>query len=171
MNKYIILLLFLFCAPYQAQAYIATLDGLPRPDYIEYFDIEQEDGSVYGISRKETFFIDVNGDGKKDKIIRERFETMTAHGYYFYDIELHNGKKLEIPSFRTVEGADCFLQIYKFQFSPFAIIKASRPLGEESWIQPTAVKIETYELKGDKLVKISEINTAPICDVRDLLES
>jgi hypothetical protein len=143
--------------------------GLPeKPDYIENFPSEDENYD-YGITQKETFFIDINNDGKKDKITRGRFSNITAHGYTFYEIWLNDGTKLEVPSFRTSEGADCFSQAYKFQFEPFLLTKASRPWGEESFIQPTPAKIETFQIIDDKLERISETSGGIICDVRKLL--
>lgn len=146
--------------------------GLPKiPDKEENFDItEDEDaGTVYGVSNIDTFYIDINDDGIKDKIMRGYFATMTAHGYSFYKMELSNGKELDLSDFRTVEGADCFLQVYKFQFNPFVLTKVSRPLGEESWVQPTKAKIEKYKIVNDKLEKVSEKSVGKICDVRELL--
>jgi hypothetical protein len=142
--------------------------GLPKtPNETEYFDIFESDGTVYGISHKDTFFIDVNADNKLDKIIRGRFDTMTAHGYTFYEIYLNNGK--QAAKFRTLEGADCFLEAYKFQLEPFIITKVLRPLGNESWEQPTQAKIEKYKIMNNKLEKISEKSSGVICDVRKLL--
>jgi hypothetical protein len=144
-------------------------DGLVMPVHVEYSNAEDEDGMVYGIIKKETFSIDMNNDGEKAEVTRGRFDTGTAHGYTFYEMKLQDGKKLDIPDFRTVEGADCFLQAYKFYFAPFFIRKAYRPLGEESWIQPTQSKIEEYRIIDGKIQKISEIPTPPVCDVRELL--
>ncbi len=144
--------------------------GLPKtPDNIESFDIteDEESGTFYGTSNIDTFYIDINNDERKDAIKRGTFVTMTAHGYTFYEIYLNNGKR--IAEFRTIEGADCFLQVYKFQFNPFILTKASRPLGEESWIQPTKSKIEKFQIIDDKLEKISEDSGPTICDVRELL--
>jgi hypothetical protein len=143
--------------------------GLPEhPDKTEIFDVETDDGYPYGISHKDTFLIDVNNDGKKDKIIRGRFSNITAHGYDFYEIYLHDGTKIDFADFRTVEGADCFLQGYEFQLEPFVIIKASRKIGDD-WVEPTEAIIEKYQIVGDKLKQISKKSGGTICDVRSLL--
>ena len=172
MNKYL-LLIIIFCAG--CGGYVCELcenpynvtDGLPKPDHTEYFDISEGNGDVYGVHSIGTFYIDINNDGKKDKIKRGHFVTMTAHGYDFYEIELHNGKKLDLPGFRTIEAAECFLQFYHFQFEPeFQLTKISRPLGKESWTQLTPIKIEKFKIINDKLEKISTKSHKPMCDVR-----
>ncbi len=73
-----------------------------------------------------------------------------------------------MPSFRTVEGADCFLQAYKFQFNPFMLIKASRLFGE-GYAEPSKAKIEKFEIIDGELKKASETDGGIICDVRELL--
>lgn len=169
---FIIILCCTSCAKAPVYVDYDNIDyGLPKtPDKKEYFDVEnKKDGDVYGVSNIDTFYIDINDDGKKDKITRGCFANISAHGYTFYKMELSNGKKLEMSDFRTFEGADCFLQAYKFQFNPFILTKVSRPLGEESWVQPTKAKIEKYKIVNDKLEKISEKSVGKICDVRELL--
>lgn len=170
---FIIILCCTSCAKVPVYIDYDNMDyGLPKtPDKKEYFDIteDKEQGTVYGISNIDTFYIDINDDGKKDKITRGQFVTMTAHGYTFYKMELNNGKELNMPDFRTFEGADCFLQAYKFQFNPFILTKVSRSLGEESWVQPMPAKIETFKIIDDKLEKVSEKSVDKICDVRELL--
>ncbi len=144
--------------------------GLPEiSDQTETFNIEESDGSVYGISRKDTYFIDVNHDGKKDKLIRGRFSNMTAHGYTFYEIYLHDGTKIDFPDFRTVEGADCFLQSYKFRIKPFEITKVSRPMGQD-WTDPTNALVERYIIFNKRAEREFIMKThKPVCDVRALL--
>jgi hypothetical protein len=161
----------LFCASCASKPVYINHDnmdyGLPKvPDEKEIFNIETENWDIYGISSIETFYIDVNNDGKKDKIIRGRFSNISAHGYDFYEIYSDNGT--EIAKFRTVEGADCFLEAYKFQFNPFLLIKASRPW-HKTWATPMPAKIERYQIIDDKLEKISETVGGIICDVRELL--
>ena len=146
--------------------YIRPDDGLTKPNKTEIFCPVDKDGIIYGITRKDIFTVDVNNDGKKDKITRGRFDTMTAHGYTFYDIELSNGEKLN--QLRTLESAECFLEFYRFQLSPFVITKYSRPLGADSWFQPTESKIETFVINGDKLEKTSEKKAGVVCDVSKL---
>lgn len=159
----------IFCASCTKPVYHTynISDGLLIPDSTEVLNPIDKNGIVYGITKSEIFFIDINDDRRKDKIIRERFSTGTAHGYTNYKIELDNGEK--IGEFKTFEGADCFLTAYKFQFNPFIITKVSRPLGGESWNQPAQSKIEQFEILDDKLEKISETDGPSICDVRELL--
>ena len=169
LTKYFsILLLCASCAKNSAYIDYDRMDyGLPKtPDKEERFDVETGDGYPYGVSHKDTFFIDINNDGKKDKIIRGRFSTWSAHGYTFYEIYSSNGK--QDAKFRTLEAAECFLEAYKFQFDPFVLTKASRPW-KETWITPTHAKIEKFQIINDKLEKISEKSVGKICDVRELL--
>jgi hypothetical protein len=161
----------LFCASCASDSVYIDYDnmdyGLPKiPDKEEFFDVETDDGDIYGVSHLATYFIDINNDSKKDKIIRGYFSVISAHGYAFYELYLNNGEK--IAEFRTVEGADCFLEAYKFQFNPFVLTKASRPWSE-TWATPTPTKIEKYKIIDDKLEKVSEKSGPEICDVRELL--
>ena len=137
-------------------------DGLPIPDKTETFDLLDE----YGTKQIDTFYIDINNNGTKDTIKRGRFVTGTAHSYTFYDIYLDNGKKLE--RLTTHEGADCVLRAYKFQIQPFVITSASRNLGID-YTEPTKAKIETFEIKNNKIESVSSKDHSPICDVRHLL--
>lgn len=137
-------------------------DGLPEPDKTETFDLPDE----YGTKQMDTFYIDINNNGTKDTIKRGRFVTGTAHSYTFYDIYLDNGKKLE--RLTTHEGADCVLRAYKFQIQPFVITSASRNLGID-YTEPTKAKIETFEIKNNKIESVSSKDHSPICDVRHLL--
>jgi hypothetical protein len=142
--------------------------GLPeKSDIVERIDMKKKDGTIYGTTKKDTFFIDINNDSKKDKIIRGQFSNMVDILYTFYEIYLDNGER--IAEFRTLEVYECFLGAYKFQFDPFMLTKASRPFGEESWTQPTKAKIERYQIINDKLEKTSEAAAGTICDVRELL--
>ncbi len=144
-----------------------TYYNLPeQPDATQVFDLSQNDN--YGISHIDTFYIDINDNKKADTINRGRFVTGTAHGYTFYEIILDNGDK--IADFRTIESADCALQAYKFQFNPFVIIKASRPLSDKGWTIETATTIEKYKLNGNRLEKFHEHNAGNICDVNELLQ-
>ena len=137
-------------------------DGLPKPDKTEVFDLPED----YGTKQIDTFYIDVNNDSIKDTIKRGRFVTGTAHSYTFYDIYLADGKLL--THLTTLEGADCILRAYKFQMQPFVITSASRPVGKD-YIEPTKAKVETFEIKTDKIESVSVKEHNPICDVRYLL--
>ncbi|MDR1207126.1 MAG: hypothetical protein LBK26_01800 [Rickettsiales bacterium] len=170
MKKYLLVFVILCCscAEQNCDIYYGTPDndGLMHPEQIRKFCPVDKNGILEGVTHKEIFDVDLNNDGKKDRIIRGRFSNMTAHGYTFYEIELHNGEK--VADFRTVEGADCFLKAYKFQFEPFILTKASRAW-KETWATPTPAKIERYVIVDDKLEKISEVSGGVICDVRELL--
>ena len=138
-------------------------DGLPQPDKTEMFDLSADN---YGIKQIDTFYIDVNNNGIKDTIKRGRFVTGTAHSYTYYDIYLDNGKKLE--RLTTLEGADCVLRAYKFQIHPFVITSASRNVGAD-YMEPTKAKVDTLEIKNDKIESVSSKEHSQICDVRYLL--
>lgn len=140
-------------------------DGLPKPNSIECFNTNTSDGYDYGVTSKETFLIDIDNDGKEDKIIRGTFSNITAHGYTFYEIYLRDK---EIAEFKTTESADCSLTTYKFQFEPFSLTKISRPLGDKSWEQPTKTTIEKFKVSDFGLEKISEKYGPKICDVKEL---
>ncbi|MDR1207433.1 MAG: hypothetical protein LBK26_03405 [Rickettsiales bacterium] len=165
-------LIFLFCAACAGRPTYVDYDkmdyGLPKtPDKEEIFNVETENLDVYGVSNIDTFYIDISDDGKKDKIIRGYFANISAHGYTFYEIYLNNGE--QVARFRTLEGADCFLEAYKFQFEPFILTKASRSW-KDTWATPTPAKIEKYKITNNKLEKISEKSGGIICDVRELLQ-
>ncbi len=154
----------LLCAACSRQVeYTADFsDGLPKPDKTEVFDLPED----YGTKQIDTFFIDINNDGKQDTIKRGRFVTGTAHSYTFYDIYLNNGKLL--THLTTLEGADCILRAHKFQTQPFLITSASRDVGKD-YTEPTKAKVETFEIKNDKIESVSVKKHSPICDVRYLL--
>lgn len=159
--SFLVLLFFTACSKQVEYTGIFS-DGLPEPDKTETFDLPDE----YGIKQIDTFYIDVNNNGIKDTIKRGRFVTGTAHSYTFYDIYLDNGKKLE--RLTTLEGADCVLRAYKFQMQPFLITSASRSVGKD-YMEPTKAKVETFEIKNNKITSISNKEHRPICDVRYLL--
>lgn len=138
-------------------------DGLPTPDKTATFDLSD---SQYGIEKIDTFFIDINDNGKPDTITRERFVTGTGHAYTTYQMTLDNG--IQLANLKTHEGADCILTAYKFYFDPFTIVKASRPLGSD-YTEPTKAKLEKFQIKDNKLEMTSEKNHKSICDVRYLL--
>ena len=138
-------------------------DGLPEPNKTEIFDLSDEH---YGVERIDTFYIDINDNQKPDTITKGRFITGTAHAYTCYNITLDDGTKLD--ELRTIEGADCILQAYKFSFDPFTIVKATRQPGND-YIEPTKAKLETFKTNHNKLDKVSEKNYNAVCDVRSLL--
>lgn len=138
-------------------------DGLPPPHKTKTFDLSD---NQYGIAQIDTFFIDINNNGKPDTIIRERFVTGTAHAYTTYKITLDNG--IQLANLKTHEGADCVLTAYKFYFNPFTVLKAYRTV-KNDYVEPTKAKLEKLKIINDKLEKTSEKNRSPICDVRYLL--
>lgn len=138
-------------------------DGLPEPNKTEIFDLSDEQ---YGVERVDTFYVDINNNQKPDTITKGHFITGTAHAYTFYNITLDDGTKLD--ELRTIEGADCVLQAYKFSFKPFMVMKTSRQLGND-YIEPTKAKLETFKMNTNRLDKISEKNYNAVCDVRSLL--
>ena len=161
LNKSFVLLLCVACSS-QVEYTGVFSDGLPKPDKTEVFDLPDN----YGTKQIDTFFIDINNDGKKDTVKRGRFVTGTAHSYTFYDMYLDNGELL--TRLTTLEGADCVLHAYKFQLQPFIIISASRPVGED-YAEPTKAQVETFRINNDKLEPLSTKKHCPICDVRYLL--
>lgn len=161
LNKCFVLFLCVACSS-QVEYIDDFSDGLPTPDKTEVFDLPDD----YGTKQLDTFFIDINNDGKKDTIKRGRFVTGTAHSYTFYDLYLDNSELL--TRLTTHEGADCILRAYKFQMRPFVIISASRPLGQD-YAEPTKAKVETFEIRNSKIESISNKEYRPICDVRYLL--
>ena len=99
-------------------------DGLINPDSAEKYQLDEYGA---GISERDIFNRDINGDGRMDRITRTRNENGTSHFYYQYKIELNeNGKFVDITpdGFRTTEGAECALQKLQFVFNPdFQVIK------------------------------------------------
>jgi len=162
MNKIIIILLLCVACSSQVEYTGDFSDGLPKPDKTEIFDLPED----YGIKQIDTFYLDINNNGKKDTIKRGRFVTGTAHSYTFYDIYLDNGELL--THLTTLEGADCVLRAYKFQLQPFMITSASRPVGKD-YMESTKAKVEKFEIKNNKLESVSYKQHGSICDVRYLL--
>lgn len=159
--RYFVLLVCVACSK-QVEYTGDFSDGLPKPDKTEVFDLPED----YGTKQIDTFYLDINKDGKKDIIKRGRFVTGTAHSYTFYDIYLDNGERL--IRLTTQEGADCVLRAYKFQMQPFMITSASRSVGKD-YMEPTKAKVETFEIKNNKITSVSNKEHRPICDVRYLL--
>ena len=144
-------------------------DGLnTTPDFYEQYQLD-EFGS--GTSERAIFDIDINRDGRNDRITRTRVENGTSHFYYQYKIELNqNGNFIDITpdGFRTTEGAECALQKLQFQFKPdFRVIKISRDW-QDSWDTPTVATKYVYEIENDSLNQISAEQMKSVCDVSDL---
>lgn len=151
-----------------AQTGGAFSDGLNNPSFSDQYPLD-EFGA--GIAEKDIFDVDINGDGKNDRITRTRNENGTSHFYYQYKIELNkNGTFTDItPSgFRTTEGAECALQKLQFRFSPvFEVIKISRKW-QDSWDTPTLATKTTYKFNDGQLEQVSSQQMKSICDVTDL---
>lgn len=143
-------------------------DGLKNPLFSEHYELD-EFGE--GISSKEIFEIDLDGDGFKDRITKTKNENGTAHFFYDYKIELNkNGSYINITpdGFRTTEGTECSLQKLQFQFKPtFQVIKISRKW-EDTWNTPTTAYKTTYKFANGKLIPSNEEKMQEICDVAEL---
>ncbi|MBN1324847.1 MAG: hypothetical protein JW974_01370 [Alphaproteobacteria bacterium] len=143
-------------------------DGLGNPNSTTQYDLD-EFGA--GIETSEVFNIDINGDNKKDKIIRNKYENGTDHFYYDYKIELNTANEfinITPIDFRTIEGAECSLQKLQFIFKPnFQVIKISRNW-KESWVNPTMATKTVYNLIENQLKPVSSNKLKNICDVSEL---
>lgn len=143
-------------------------DGLSKPVFSEKYKLD-EMGS--GISERDIFDIDINGDGLVDRITRTKNENGTSHFYYEYIIELNkNGKFVNITpdGFRTTEGAECSLQKLRFNFKPeFRVEKISRDWSQ-SWDTPTMATKTTYIFNDGNLKQTESIPLKIICDVKNL---
>ncbi len=112
-------------------------------------------------------YIDFNGEGKKDIVIKAWFENFTAHGYYLYAfiisrpdypsgknwlvVPIESDKKALEDSFRTSQGADCVIRdirLMKDRNNKVEIIIAERPL-DESFSEFRKVIFYRYQLKED----------------------
>ncbi|MDE6571588.1 MAG: hypothetical protein K2L95_05250 [Alphaproteobacteria bacterium] len=146
-------------------------DGLPRADETTQYPL---DDFGAGIAQIDIFFIDINGDGHRDKITRTRVENGTDHYSDKYTIELRGGPggafiDITPPDFETIIGAECALQKLQFIFRPtFRVVKVSRPW-RQSWITPTLATKTVYSMTGDRLIESSRDPIKEICDVSDLL--
>ncbi len=119
----------------------------------------------------DTFNHDINGDGTIDKITRTHIDEETAHFYDEYKIELNiNGEFHNITpdDFRTINGADCALQLLHFTFSPkFHIKKISRPW-HDTWTTPTLATKTEFAIYKNKLQITTNQPLTNICDVAEL---
>lgn len=143
-------------------------DGLHNPTTVKTFPLD-ETGA--GLAISEIFEMDINNDGRKDIITKNRYENGTAHFYYEYKIELKlNNKFVNITpeNFKTSEGAECSLQKFRFIQKPnFKIIKISRNW-EESWTNPTVATRYFYILRNNEIKEISSKQLIKTDDVSDL---
>lgn len=143
-------------------------DGLNNPDSVTTYPLDEFET---GISEKSVYMIDINNDGKNDRITKTFFENWNAHSYYEYKIELNkNGKYIDITpkNLRTVNGADCDLQQIQFVFKPkFKVIMIYREMGD-TWIEPTMATKRIYSFDGDTLNPSYDKNLRTICDVKEL---
>lgn len=143
-------------------------DGLVRPSFSEQYPLD-EFGA--GIAERAVFDIDINDDGRMDRITRVRNENGTDHGYYEYKIELNqNGNWVDITpdGFRTTEGAECALQKLQFNFRPqFSVVKISRKWSE-TWVTPTMATRTVYTFNDGKLQASAPQELKTVCDVTDL---
>jgi len=105
-----------------------------------------------------------NGD---IKITRTWNEGDAAHGYFDYKITF-GGRDITPADFRTIEGADCALQKFRFSFSPvFSVVKISRPW-EESWVNPTMAVRTEYRMQNGVLTAFAPVQLREVCDVGEL---
>lgn len=145
-------------------------DGLRNPDTTRRYQLDE---SGEGLLQSEIFNIDINADGRLDKITRSRYENGTDHFYYDYTLELNtpNGYVNVTPKqFRTIEGADCALRKIQFIFTPeFHIKVISRPW-QDSWTTPTLATLTAYGFvsNGSQLDILTQRNMEQICDVSQL---
>lgn len=144
-------------------------DGLPNPSSTVKYALDEFDT---GVSEKYTYNIDINKDGKPDRITKTFFETGNAHAYYKYTVELNeNGKYVDItpPGLQTTNGADCDLQQIQFRFKPsFQITMIYREMGDDTWNDPTTAYKRVFSLQDNKLSASKDIKMRPICDVKEL---
>lgn len=143
-------------------------DGLPAPDSIITHKLDE---FGMGPSVKYIYYIDINKDGKPDKITKTFIETGNAHSYYEYTIALKQGDEytdITPNNFATINGEPCDLQQIQFSFVPqFRVKLIYRELGD-SWLQPTAAKQKIFVLNDNKLKTYAETELRPVCDVKEL---
>ena len=143
-------------------------DGLPTPDSSI---THKTDEFGMGVAAKYIYYIDINKDGKPDKITKTFIETGNAHSYYKYTIEIKNGDEyvdITPDNFATINGEPCDLQQIQFSFVPqFRAKLIYRELGD-SWLQPTVAKQKTFILSDNKWKTYNETELRPVCDVKEL---
>ncbi len=140
-------------------------DGLGHPDNRINQIINNQTYTI------DTFNRDINSDGKIDKITRTHIENETAHFYDEYKIELNiDGILYNITpdDFRTINGADCALQLLHFTFNQnFGVKKISRPW-QDTWDTPTMATKTEYRLYKNTLKITENQPLTTICDVSEL---
>jgi len=143
-------------------------DGLPSPDSVVTYPLDEFES---GIVEKAIFEIDINKDGKLDKITREFYETGNAHAFYKYKIELNNnGSFLDITpnNFQTINGGECDLKLIQFNFDhKFTVTVIYREL-EDTWNNPTTAYKQVYNLSNKNLVSTKIDTLKSVCDVKEL---
>ena len=143
-------------------------DGLPTPDSVITHKLDE---FGMGASAKYIYYIDINKDGKPDKITKTLIETGNAHSYYEYTIAIKQGDEyIDITpnNFATINGEPCDLQQIQFSFVPqFRVKLIYRELGD-SWLQPTAAKQKIFVLNDNELKTYPETELRPVCDVKEL---
>ncbi len=148
----------------------AFSDGLENPESVKRFEPDEFGAGVVEISE---YNIDINNDGKPDRITRTRENSESAHFTYIYKVELNvNGELVDITpkGFQTIEGLECALQKLKFSFNPdFSVTVISRPLGQ-TWDTPTTSTRIVYTLWGNRMYAASKKTGKTICDVSELFE-
>ena len=105
-----------------------------------------------------------------DRITKSLIETGNSHNFIEYKIELNKYESyvdLTLENFRTIQGADCDLQRFKFSFDPFRITKISRPF-KDTWNTETMATKTVYIIQNNELVEYSKTDLKYICDVREL---
>lgn len=143
-------------------------DGLPTPDSIITHKLDE---FGMGPSVKYIYYIDINKDGKPDKITKTLIETGNAHSYYEYTLAIKQGDEyIDITpnNFATINGEPCDLQQIQFGFVPqFRVKLIYRELGD-SWLQPTVAKQKIFLLNDNELKTYTETELRPVCDVKEL---
>lgn len=99
-------------------------------------------------------------------------DKMTAHGYDSFEVKVNIGGEwvdLTLDNFRTIEGADCFVQDFIFHKDPFKIIRREREFGD-SWIdaKPTFIITYGFDKEEKKLIQVNYTKHNTACDVRKL---
>ncbi|MBQ7185972.1 MAG: hypothetical protein IJR92_04165 [Alphaproteobacteria bacterium] len=145
-------------------------DGLQNPDSVKRFEPDEFGAGTVEIAE---YVVDINNDGKPDKITRTRQNSESAHFTYIYKIQMDiDGNLVDVTpnGFQTIEGAECAIQKLKFSFRPdFSVTVISRPLGE-TWDTPTMSIKTVYTLWGNRIHAASRTEDKIICDVSELFE-
>ncbi|MDR1826607.1 MAG: hypothetical protein LBQ49_02855 [Rickettsiales bacterium] len=159
MKKIILSFFILHSSFFIANGSFAFDDGLSDPTSKTEGQLDDTGAGIAGV---ETF-----NHAPNMEITRTRVEDGRAHGYYEYKITL-DGRDITPDEFRTIEGADCMLQKFKFSFAPeFSITKISRPW-EETWLTPTMAEKTVYILDDGELKASEPEELKQICDVTEL---